>query len=263
MNSQTDEDAVLLERVAPHVARVTLNRPHARNAVNGQVVRRMGAIIAETESDPDVWVVIITGAGSAAFSAGADLKEIAAGNIDAVRAPQDGFAGFVYAQRSKPWIAAVNGPALAGGLEIMLTCEIAVAADHAVFALPEVKRSLVGGAGGLWRLPRSLPRVIANRMILTGTTITAAQALHFGLLNDVVPLDGLQARALELAAELCAAAPLAVREAMAVARAACLHGEAELREQSVAAMQRIRQTQDFLEGPRAFVEKRAPRWQGR
>lgn len=263
MNSLSADDVVLLERAAPHVALVTLNRPQARNAVNGQVVRRMSAALAETEDDPDTWVTILTGAGREAFSAGADLKEIAAGNIDSVRTPESGFAGFVFARRSKPWIAAVNGPALAGGLEIMLACELAVAADHAIFGLPEVKRSLVGGAGGLWRLPRGLPRVVANRMVLAGATINAAQALHHGLVNDVVPAEALRARALELAAEVTACAPLAVREAMAVARAAVLHGEAELRDQAVAAMQRIRQTEDFLEGPRAFVEKRAPRWQGR
>jgi len=263
MSSHPDDDAVLLERAAPHVAFVTLNRPHARNAVNGQVVRRITSIIAETESDPDVWVTIVTGAGREAFSAGADLKEIAAGNIDSVRTPEAGFAGFVFAQRTKPWIAAVNGPALAGGLEIMLACEMALAADHANFGLPEVKRSLVAGAGGLWRLPRSLPRVVANRMALTGTTITATQALQFGLVNEVVPLDALRGRALHLAAEVAICAPLAVRETMAVAKAAVLHNEAELRTQAVAAMQRIRQTADFLEGPRAFVEKRAPNWQGR
>lgn len=262
MNSSTDDDVVLLDRPAPHVALVTLNRPQARNAVDGRVVRRLAAIIEETESDPGTWVTIVTGAGRQAFSAGADLKAIAGGQIDAVRTPQAGFAGFVFAQRTKPWIAAVNGPALAGGLEIMLACELAVAADHAVFGLPEVKRSLVAGAGGLWRLPRSLPRVVANRMVLAGGTITAAQALQFGLVNDVVPLEALRARALALAADVAACAPLAVREAMAITRAAVLHGEAELRTQAVAAMQRIRRTADFLEGPRAFVEKRAPHWQG-
>ncbi|MEJ7931411.1 enoyl-CoA hydratase-related protein [Ramlibacter sp. AN1015] len=263
MDPAKDEDVVLLERVAPHIARVTLNRPQARNAVNGEVVRRITAIVEETEADPDVWVTIVTGAGRHAFSAGADLKAIAGGDIESVRTPEAGFAGFVFAKRAKPWIAAVNGPALAGGLEIMLACELAIAVDDAVFGMPEVRRSLVAGAGGLWRLPRSLPRLVANRMILTGKPITAAQALHFGLVNEVVPFESLQHRALELAQEVGAGAPLAVREALAVARAACLHSEAELRAQAVAAMQRIRKTSDFLEGPRAFVEKREPRWQGR
>lgn len=263
MNPALDDDVVLLDRPASHVARVTLNRPYARNAVNGQVVRRLSSIIAETEADADIWVIIVTGSGKDAFSAGADLKEIAGGNIDAVRTPEAGFAGFVFAERSKPWIAAVNGPALAGGLEIMLACEMAVAADHAIFGMPEVRRSLVAGAGGLWRLPRSLPRLVANRMILTGAPITATQALHYGLLNDVVPLENLQGRTLELAREVCAGAPLAVREAMAVARAASLHAESELRVQSVEAMRRIRQTSDFLEGPRAFVQKREPQWLGK
>jgi enoyl-CoA hydratase/carnithine racemase len=262
-NSVNRSDAVLLERIEPQIALVTLNRPEARNAVNGAVVSRMREIIGEIENDPDLWVAILTGSGRQAFCAGADLKEISAGRIDAVRSAEAGFAGFVFSSRTKPWIGAINGPALAGGLELVLACELSIAAEHAVFGLPEVRRSLVAGAGGLWRLPRSIPRAIANRMILTGMSIDAATALSLGLVNDVVPENELMVRTLQLAREVCDAAPLAVREAMAVARAASLYGEPEFRVSAVEAMLRIRQTADFAEGPKAFVEKRPAKWQAK
>jgi enoyl-CoA hydratase/carnithine racemase len=254
-------DVVRLERVAPHVALVTLNRPQARNAVNGDVVARMQEILRDTEADADCRVVVLTGAGSA-FCAGADLKEVAAGRMATVRS-EDGFAGFVFAARTRPWIAAVNGPALAGGLELALACEMIVAAQEASFGMPEVKRSLVAGSGGLWRLPRSLPRALAFRMVLTGTPISAEEAARWGLVNACVPAADLLPAALGLAGEVAACAPLAVRESLAVTRAAVLAGEQELRALAMAGVERVKASADFLEGPRAFIEKRAPRWQGR
>ena len=149
--------AVTVEIGTDHVALVTINRPEARNAVNGAVAAGLEAAIDQTEANPDIWAVIITGTGTQAFCAGADLKEISAGRGAGLRTERGGFAGFVHAPRTKPWIAAVNGPALAGGCEIVLTCELVVAAEGAVFGLPEVKRGLMAVAGGLYRLPR-VPR---------------------------------------------------------------------------------------------------------
>lgn len=254
-------EIVRLERIEPHVVLVTLNRPQARNAVDGEVVRRVQEVIRETEADTECRVVILTGSGSA-FCAGADLKEVAAGRMATVRS-EDGFGGFVFAARTRPWIAAVNGPALAGGLELALACEMIVAAREASFGMPEVKRSLVAGSGGLWRLPRSVPRVIAFQMVLTGHPITAEEAERWGLVNACVAAADLLPTALGLAREVAACAPLAVRESMAVARAAVLAGERELRDLAWAGVERVKASADFLEGPRAFVEKRAPRWQGR
>jgi enoyl-CoA hydratase/carnithine racemase len=169
----------------------------------------------------------------------------------------------VRSKRGKLWIAAAQGHALAGGLELLLSCDLAVAADTVNFGLPEVKRSLVAGAGGVFRLPRALPRAIALQMIATGEPIPAARAAHFGLVNEVVPAAEVRAAALALARKVCVNAPIAVRESLAVARQAADLDEAALWEISRAASTRIRQTEDFQEGPRAFVEKRPPRWVGR
>jgi enoyl-CoA hydratase/carnithine racemase len=169
----------------------------------------------------------------------------------------------VRARRTKLWIAAANGHALAGGLELLLACDMAVAGEGANFGLPEVKRSLVAVAGGVFRLPRALPRVIAHEMMATGEPISAARAAHFGLLNAVVPAGELMAAALKLAGRVTVNAPVAVQESLGVARMAADLSEDELWEMSAVAGRRIRETEDFKEGPRAFVEKRAPKWVGR
>ena len=157
---------------------------------------------------------MLTGAGPHAFCAGADLKEISAGRGATLSTEKGGFAGFVRAPRRKLWIAAANGHALAGGLELLLACDLAVAAEGATFGLPEVKRSLVAAAGGVFRLPRALPKAVALRMIATGEPISAADALRFGLVNEVVPAGEVLAAALTLAAAVCANAPVAVRESL-------------------------------------------------
>ena len=261
--SQPSDAAVLVERAADHVALVTINRPAARNAVDGAVASGLEAAIDQTEADPDVWVVILTGAGTQAFCAGADLKEISAGRGTALRTERGGFAGFVHAQRTKPWIAAVNGPALAGGCEIVLTCELVVAAEGAVFGLPEVKRGLMAIAGGLYRLPRVLPRPLALECILTGEPISAEHAMQFGMVNRLVPAARVVAEARALAARITANAPLAVRGSLSVARQAFDLTDAELKTLSLQAMVPVAASEDYQEGPRAFIEKRAPRWTGR
>ncbi len=255
--------AVLYEVVEPHIALVTINRPEARNAINGAVAEGLEAAVDRSEADPDIWAVILTGAGPHAFCAGADLKEVSAGNGAALATERGGFAGLARASRTKLWIAAAQGHALAGGLELLLSCDLAVAAEGATLGLPEVKRSLVAGAGGVFRLPRAIPKAIALQMIATGEPISAARAAHFGLVNAVVPAAEVREAALDLARRVVVNAPIAVRESLAVARLAAEMPEAALWEVSKAASTRTRATEDFKEGPRAFVEKRAPKWVGR
>lgn len=254
--------SLLVERVAPHVARVTLNRPDARNAINGEVAHALEAFVRESKADDDVRAVVLTGAG-AVFCAGADLKEIAAGRVGELVTKDGGFAGFVRAARMKPWIAAVNGPALAGGTEIALACDMVVAADTASFGLPEVKRGLAALAGGLYRLPRSFPRALAFEAIATGDPIPVATAFTHGLVNRMVPADEVGAVALDLASRIAANAPVAVRESLVIARRAFDTSEAELQRASDEMGRRLARTEDYREGPRAFIEKRAPRWTGR
>lgn len=255
--------AVLIERLPDHVALVTLNRPEARNAVNGDVARGLEAAIDETEADGDVWVVILTGSGSDAFSAGADLKAVSGGRGNELRTERGGFAGFVHAKRSKPWIAAVNGPALAGGCEIALACDLRVAVPGSRFGLPEVKRGLVAAAGGLYRLPRALPRAVALEMILTGDPIGAERALQMGLVNALAEPAALMEAARALAARIAVNAPMAVRASLGVARLAADLTDAELQAESAKAQQLVAANEDYKEGPLAFIEKRAPRWTGR
>jgi enoyl-CoA hydratase/carnithine racemase len=256
-------ESVLTDRISDHVTLVTLNRPAARNAVNGALAKELEHALRATEEDLDIRAVVLTGAGETAFCAGADLKEVAAGNEAAMWTSTGGFAGFVYAPRTKVWIAAVNGFALAGGLEIALACDMIVASIDASFGLPEVKRGLVAGAGGLYRLPRALPRAVAIELITTGDQISAERAFRLGLINRVVPKDRVREEALALAQVISSNAPLAVQESLQLARLASDYPEWELRRLSDTALQRIMNTDDVREGTRAFVEKRVPRWTGR
>ena len=254
--------AIETERVG-RVGIIRINRPEARNAVNGDVATGLQAAIDASEADADIWAVILTGTGSEAFCAGADLKAVSSGQGHTLRTERSGFAGFVHAQRSKPWIAAVNGPALAGGCEIALACDLIVAVPQSRFGLPEVKRGLVASAGGLYRLPRALPRALALEMILTGEPISAERALQLGLINQLAEPALLLAAARTLAGRITVNAPVAVRESLGVARRALDLSDAELQALSAQAQGRVMASEDFQEGPRAFIEKRAPRWTGR
>lgn len=258
-----DEAPVLTERVGDHVAVVTLNRPRARNAVDPALAQGVAAALALTEADEAIRAVVLAGAPCGVFCAGADLKAVAAGRADDLWTQEGGFAGFVHARRAKPWIAAVDGPALAGGCEIALACDLIVAGEESGFGLPEVRRGLIAAAGGLYRLPRALPRAVALEMILTGAPLDAPRAHALGLVNRVVPAGLAREEAVALALTIAANAPLAVRESLAVARLASDADEAALKAASAAARARIQSSEDYREGPRAFVEKRPPQWTGR
>jgi enoyl-CoA hydratase/carnithine racemase len=256
-------DCVTLQRPQPYVALVTLNRPEVRNAVNRAVAVALDRLVQELEQDAEVRCVVLTGSGGQAFSAGADLKEISSGRLHSLFAGQGGFAGFVNAQRAKPWIAAVNGFALAGGFEIALACDMIIAADDAVFGLPEVTRGLIASAGGLARLPRRMPRALALELIATGSRIDARRAAAFGLVNQLAPKSEVLACAIGLATTIAGNAPLAVCESLAIARLADDLEDSTLVRLSMEGQERVMQSEDFQEGPRAFLEKRAPRWAGR
>ena len=261
--SEPTAPVVTLQRLPGHVGLVTLSRPEARNAVNADLAAALEAIVDETERDPDLWAVVLTGAGSGVFCAGADLNAVAAGRGAELFTARGGFAGFLYAERAKPWIAAVHGKALAGGFEIVLACDLVVAAEDAAFGLPEVTRGLIAAAGGLYRLPRALPRNLALELAITGETLDAQRAERHGLVNRVVPAAQVVEEALAIAQSITRNAPVAVRESLRVARNACDLGELEARALTKVSRDRVAQTEDFKEGPRAFVEKREPRWLGR
>jgi enoyl-CoA hydratase len=248
--------------VIGRAAVLTINRPEARNAVNGEVAAAMEAAIDRLEADDEVWVGIVTGTGPV-FCAGADLKAIAAGQAADLTTKRGGFAGIAHRERAKPMIAAVDGPALAGGTEIVLSCDLVVASTNATFGIPEVKRSLVAAAGGLFRLPRALPAAIALELAMTGDPISAERAAHFGLINELVEPGQAKAAALALAERITANAPIAVRQSRKVVMAALSANDDELWKTTYEAMAVATSTEDFQEGPRAFIEKRAPVWKGR
>lgn len=246
------------------MAVVTLNRPSHCNAINPALARAFGDVAIRAEQDDSIYAVVLCGAGPRSFCAGADLREVAAGNVEQLSTGTGGFAGFTRLPRRKIWIAAVHGAVFAGGLEIMLACDFAFATETASFALPEVKWGLIASEGGLYRLPRAIPPALATEMIVTGAPIDAATALAVGLVNRLVPEAALQETAISVARQIAANAPLAVQRSRDLARRA-LGGldEDQLHHLSHEALGELRQTEDFNEGPRAFTERRAPVWKGR
>ncbi len=254
-------------QVADGVLVVTLDRPTA-NAIDVPTSHALYDAFALLEQDPDLRVAVLTGAGDRFFSAGWDLKAAAAGEaVDADHGP-GGFGGLTeYFGRTKPVIAAVNGLALGGGLELALAADLMVLADHAELALPEVRVGVVADSGGLLRLPRRLPDAVARELMLTGRRMTATEAGRWGLANRVVSGADLMATALELAAEIRAGAPLAVAAVQEILAATAgldvRTGFDVLRAGELTAYARMQQSEDAAEGPRAFAEKRPPHWRGR
>jgi enoyl-CoA hydratase len=249
------------------VALITLNRPDARNAVNGDVAVAMEAAIDRMEDDDEIWVGIIQanteGQANPVFCAGADLKAINSGAGASLSTERGGFAGFTYRDRKKPVIVAVDGLATAGGCEIVLAADLVVATTRSAFGLAETKRNLVAGAGGLFRLPRAIGRSAAMELILTGEPLAAQRAYELGLVSRLVEPGEATNEAVRLAGQITAAAPLAVWESRKVVLAAATEDDDTLKRMTDQAMATVMRSEDLKEGLEAFIEKRAPQWKGR
>jgi enoyl-CoA hydratase len=250
----------LLRERRGHIELLTLNRPEARNAMNRAAAMALSDALDDCEKDDEVWVVVLTGAGDKAFCAGMDLKAFATGEFPIT---EKGFGGLTQRDFPKPLIAALNGSALAGGFELMLACDMVVAADHAKFGIPEASRGLIAGAGGLVRLPKRIPLALAYELALTAEPVDAARAYQLGLVNAVVPGDQVLTAALDLAGRIAKNAPLAVRVSKSVMRQAADLHESEAWVVNNEEFGRIGRSSDAMEGAVAFAEKRAPNWQGK
>ncbi|GAA4542310.1 crotonase/enoyl-CoA hydratase family protein [Pseudonocardia xishanensis] len=245
---------------AEGVLLVTLDRPEARNAVNARLSELVAEAMDRLDSDPDLRVGILTGAGGT-FCSGMDLKAFVRG--ERPYGGDRGFAGVTVRGPEKPLIAAVEGYALAGGCEIVLACDLVVAAEGATFGIPETKRGLVAAGGGLLRLPERIPYHVAMELALTGTHVSAARMAELGLVNRLAPTGGALDAALELAAEITANGPLAVRVSkQIVAESLGWSAEEKWARQSELAAP-ISTSADAREGATAFAEKRAPIWSGK
>jgi crotonobetainyl-CoA hydratase len=260
------EAAALVERRG-NVALITINRPDARNAVNGAVSTEVGDALAAAQADPDVWAVVITGAGEKSFCAGADLKAISRGeDLFHATHPDWGFAGYVHHFIDKPTIAAVNGTALGGGSELALASDLIVACESASFGLPEVKRGLIAGAGGVFRIIDQLPRKVALELVFTGEPMSSSDALRWGLINQVVPDGTVVEAALALAERITVNAPLSVQASKRVAYGAdggIIADEEPKWERTTREFTELLKSDDAREGPLAFAEKRHPVWKAR
>ena len=255
----TDEPRLIVER-RDAVLLLTINRPRVRNALDAKVSHEIAASLDELDADSGLRAGILTGAGGN-FSSGMDLKAFGAGERPVVEGR--GLAGFAQRPPRKPLIAAVEGYALAGGFEVVLACDLIVAARDAVFGLPEVKRSLLAAGGGLVRLPRRIPYHVAMELALTGDPIGAERAAELGIVNRLAEPGGALTAALELAGTIAANGPLAVIAAKQVLGFAAEMGEPEAWERQAPIHEAVGGSDDAKEGALAFVEKRAPIWKGR
>ena len=240
-----------------HILVIRMDRPQKRNALNAAMTAGIDAAMNQLEDDPELWCGILTGTDSV-FSAGADLTEGPGEPTE-----RGGVVGLIHRKRSKPLIAAVEGVALGGGVELILCCDLVVASSKAAFGLPEVKRGLMPDFGGAFRIGRFLPMNVAREMLITGNNLTAERAERLGFVNAVVEPGKALSSALLLAEKICENAPLAVREALAVFNTEVTGDESASWKRSDAAHARLLQTEDLIEGLGAFFEKRPPKWRAR
>ena len=259
MSDSEDDDKVLVERRGA-VQVVTINRPAARNALDAAVARAVAAAMDELDADDGLRAGVLTGAGGT-FSAGMDLKAFLRGESPAI--PGRGLCGITQTPPRKPLIAAVEGWALAGGFELVLACDLVVAARTARFGVPEVKRSLVAAGGAALLLPQRVPRAVALEMLLTGEPVDAGRAAAVGLVNRLVDEGGAVDAAVELATAIAANGPLAVAatKQVVVSAPAWAPGEAWARQEEI--VRPVFGSEDAREGSTAFAERRTPVWRGR
>jgi enoyl-CoA hydratase/carnithine racemase len=240
-----------------------IDRPEAANAIDLDTAQQMSTALDELGRDREVRAVVITGAGERVFSAGMDLNAVASGMAPAINGVAGGFAGLVRRQFPHPLIAAVNGPAVGGGFEIVLACDLVVAAETASFGLPEVKRGLMAASGGLIRLAQCLPPALAFELALTGERIDARRALELGLVNRVVPTGRALDEAMVLARQIAANAPIAVRASKRLLRFGLEDADGAAWPLNEALSAEVFASEDAREGAAAFSERRHPRWAGR
>lgn len=247
-----------------HVELIVINRPEAANSIDLETCEQLATAFDELQDEPDVRAVVLTGAGERAFCAGMDMKAVKAGLADRINGVSGGFGGLVRRIDFRhPVIAAVNGTALGGGFELMLACDVVVAAEEALFGLPEVRQGLMAASGGLVRLAKRIPPPVALELALTGEGIDAARAYELGLVNRVVPRQAVLEEARALALKVAGNAPLAVRASKRLLRFALEGGDAASWELNGQLSAEVLASEDASEGALAFAEKRAPRWSGK
>lgn len=255
------ENPIKLDRPAPGVGLLTISRPHKLNAIDPQTDAAMAQALRQLDQDPQVRCIVITGEGDRAFCAGADIPHMLPHLKSQIAVDRDDpqFCGITHSpSTSKPVLAAINGVAFGGGLEIALACDMRIASSNARFALPEVKVGVLAGGGGCTRLARGIPAALAAQMILTGEPIDAERALQAGLVSEVLAPQELMERALELAAQVARRAPLSIKACTALLRRLQYQEVQDALREERQAFARVLQSRDAVEGIQAFAERREP-----